>query len=199
MSSQRLRAFTAQLELAKKNIVGEARRRALAELAREAKAEAEQINRAALGRDVESKTFVDGREGAPLESVKPYGTIVHLFAVHVAAVDFAYETILSLSPIYTGRYKDSHILMVNGVETAGPVTPGVDDEIALVNTQPYARRLEHGWSKRQAPDGIYEVAFPIVRRRFGGIVRVDFTYMDLVGHHGRAPALIFRPKGSRRR
>src|SRR5215472_9912681 len=52
---------------------------AIAEVAREALAEAEAINTAALGRAVPYTTLVDGRESSDFDRVRPDGSIVGIF------------------------------------------------------------------------------------------------------------------------
>lgn len=207
----RLQSFRAQVDLAKTSLTGEFRRKALIQAAREAHAEAAAINRRAIGRDVESVTIVDGRRDAPVEGVKAGGTVVHLFAVHKAAIDFAAETLSRLSPWDTGLYENSHIMLINGEEVDWTSDVGVDDVVTMVNLLPYARKLEQGWSD-QAPDGIYEVTSEIVRARFGNIVTVRFSYGYFVGREAgpyrpteagakRAasyPMIELSPKGRRR-
>ncbi|QCO03031.1 hypothetical protein [Azospirillum argentinense] len=208
----RLQSFRAQVDLAKSRLLGETRRQMLVQAAREAHAEASAINTRALGHPVESVTIVDGRRGAPVESVKAGGVVVHLFAVHQAAIEFTAETLSRLSPWDTGLYENSHLLLVNGEEVEWGVTVGVDDVATFVNLLPYARRLEQGWSD-QAPDGVYEVASEIVRARFGNIVNVRFGYRHFVGREAgkhrpteagkqRAssyPFIELSPKGTRSR
>lgn len=176
----RLQSFRAQVDLAKSRLTGEYRRQALIKAAKEAHAEAAAINVRALGHPVESVTIVDGRRGAPMESVKAGGVVVHLFAVHQAAIEFTAETLSRLSPWDTGLYENSHLLLVNGEEVEWGAAIGVDDVVTFVNLLPYARRLEQGWSD-QAPDGVYEVASEIVRARFGNIVTVRFSYGYFAG------------------
>ena len=183
----RLSAFRAQLDLAKSNLMGEARRRALIATAKQAFAEADAVNRSALGREVDSVVIVDGRRGAAIESVKAGGTVTKLYAVHQAAIDFTWETLLRLSPIDTSPnadnivYKDNHSLLVNGTEVEPGYEIQVDDVVTFVNLLPYARSIEHGHSKGQAPNGVYEVTSEIVRARFGNIVTVAFSYQYFAG------------------
>ncbi|OYD80941.1 hypothetical protein [Azospirillum brasilense] len=177
----RLQSFRAQVDLAKSRLLGEPRRQMLVQAAHEAHAEAAAINARALGHPVDSVTIVDGRRGAPVESVKAGGVVVHLFAVHQAAVEFTADTLARHSPIDTGTYADSHRLLINGEQVEWGGIFGVDDVVTFVNLLPYSRRLEQGWSD-QAPDGIYEVTSEIVRARFGNIVNVRFGYRHFVGH-----------------
>ncbi len=47
----------------------------------------------------------------------------------------------------------------------------------IVNTRPYARRLEHGWS-RQAPAGVYEITALAATRLFPE-AKITFQYVSL--------------------
>lgn len=182
-------------------LTGEPRRQQLIALSKQAIAEAEAINRRAIGHDVGREIIVDGRRGAAIESVKPGGVVVGLFAVHTAAIDFTWETLARLSPIDTGLYRESHRLLVNGEEREPPVEIGVEDTVVFVNLLAYARRIEHGHSKNQAPDGVYEVASEIVKARYGNIVNVRFFYGSFLGapetRSNRFPAIELSPKRRR--
>src|SRR3546814_8595091 len=156
--------------------------------------------------DVARETIVDGRKGAPVESVRIGGAVVFLFAVQQAAVDFTLETLRRLSPVDRVSpdsivYRDHHVMLLNGAESAPGAPIGPDDDVVFVNLLPYARRIEHGWSKLQAPAGVYESASEIVRARFGNIVTVKFSYGSFVGAHDsdqRYPLIRLSPKPRRR-
>lgn len=186
----RLKPREAAVQL-RTRLMGEPRRRQLIALATAAIDEASAVNRRAIGREVDHQVIVDGRRGAPVSSVKPGGVVVALFAVHAAAVDFTWETLARLSPVDESPnaddvvYRENHRLLINGEEALPPVEIRVDDEVTFVNLLPYARRIERGHSKRQAPDGVYEVTSQIVKARFGNIVTVKFGYGSFLG----APAV----------
>lgn len=178
----RLKNMRAMVELTTSKLMGPERQKDLAALAQATIDEAARINRSAFGHDVSSRIIVDGRDNASVSSVKAGGMVVGLFAVHEAAVDFTWLTLAQLSPIDTGQYRGHHMLLVNGSEAGPPpVKIGVDDVVTFVNLEPYSRLIERGWSKRQAPDGVYEAASAIVRARFGNIVTVKFGYGAFFG------------------
>lgn len=121
------------------------------------------------------------------------GRAVVRFASHAPAVDLALETLERLSPEYTGAFKASHEVFVNGAAVDWPVQVEPRDKIKIVNTTPYARRIERGWSD-SAPDGVYEVAASLVAARFEGI-RVRFSYQGVPGDaYERNPAMEFSLK-----
>lgn len=116
------------------------------------------------------------------------GTATVQFSAHAPAVDLTLETLERLSPVLTGRYRASHEVLVNGVSVNWPVQIGPRDRVRIVNTMPYARRIELGWSD-SAPDGVYEGAASIVAGRFPNI-RVRFSYQSVPGDpHARNPGM----------
>jgi hypothetical protein len=192
----------------RERLTGEPRRQRFIMLAREAIGEAEAINHRATGQRIGYETIVDGRRNAAIESVKPGGVVVALFAVHAAAIDFTWETLAGLSPVDQNPktvdnivYRENHLLLVNGEEREPPVNVEPDDIVTFVNLLPYARRIEHGYSKKQAPDGVYEVATAIVKARYGNIVDVKFGYGSFLGatasRDTRYPFIQLSPKRRR--
>lgn len=153
----------------------EARSQALAAFARDQLAEAQAGNEATLGRRPGHETFVDGRRGAPVESVRPDGTIVFAFDVVQDLLAWIGEQLVLYSPVRSGRYAASHVFFADGVQMEpGAATPAAE-EYAFVNVLPYARKIERGLSP-QAPDGVYEGVALYARRRFGNVARIAFTY-----------------------
>lgn len=190
-------------------LMGEERRKELVALARETINQATALNRAAIGHDVGRTIIVDGRAGASVDSVKIGGTVVAIFAAHEAVVDFVWQTIVGLSPVDRRPnaddivFKDRHRMLVNGVEAGEPpVTIGPDDVVVFVNLLPYARRIEKGWSRRQAPDGVFEAAAAIARARFGRVASIKFGYGSFFGAEAgassRYPFIEIAPRGARR-
>lgn len=108
----------------------------------------------AKGFDKQPVVTVDGRRNKPLASVHPLGKIEFTARQDIKEImQFLYAGILERSPIKTGRYKTSHFVFLNGKQVANsasslnkwldtnpPIEP--KDIIRIVNTQPYARKLE---------------------------------------------------------
>ena len=167
----------------------EQRSRQLAAYAREAIVEVQAVNRAATGASPTYDVHVDGRQGAPLESVRPDGTIVAEFDLLNDLFEWIGEMLVKHSPVLTGRYQDSHAFFADGVEIA----PGAEvlpaEEYVFLNLQPYARKIERGQS-RQAPDGVYEAVTVLARRRFNNVASIRFTY--------RSPLLGYVPGAANR-
>jgi hypothetical protein len=158
---------------------------AIAEVAREALAEAEAINTAALGRSVPYTTLVDGRESSDLDRVRPDGSIVGIFDLTIDLLTWIEAQLVIHSPVRTGRYQKSHRVFVDGVETAiADIQPGVS-RIVFAPLSAYAPEIEpHGrkpGESRKAPDGVYQAVAALARQRFGAVADISFTYLPIPG------------------
>jgi hypothetical protein len=166
------------------NLSAAERSATLAQFAQQQLGEAQAQNRAALGRVPEHETYVDGRQGAPLQTVRPDGTIIFEFVLLEEVFVAIADLLVKHSPIgkssdrrpgHPGLYRASHVFTADGVE----VDPGAQappaDEYAFINVQPYARKIEKGLSS-QTPDGVYEVVAAMANGRFGNLARVMFGY-----------------------
>lgn len=180
-----------------------AQSRFFAEYAGEQIDEARAQNRQILGRNPRERITVDGREGAPLEDVKPDGGVViaeyELFDDVLSWIGNQLET---HSPRKSGRYAKSHTVFADGIEIEIDGKIPDADEYIFINTLPYARKIERGQSS-QAPDGVYQVVASLAQRRFGNIAKITFSYRTAIlgsiigGRAGnsseqRNPAIIVR-------
>lgn len=186
--AQRIRAF------ANDALSPKAQGEVIARFARAKLHETDEHNRRALGYVPTHTVTVDGRFGAPLETVKPQGgAIVFRFAVDARPIIVreALRALRAASPVVSGAYRDSHTIYVNGlpVETL-PKDLKVTDEIAISNPVPYARRLEIGKTQSgrdflvSVPNRIYErVAKGKLLARFRGSAKITFGYWTLPSAH----------------
>lgn len=85
------------------------------------------------------------------------------------------------SPVLSGRYYTSHRIAINSLDAStAPVNPEGEDDpyrglapseasrilqnvklgdsVTISNSLPYAKRIEEGWSKYKAPEGVYQVS-----------------------------------------
>jgi hypothetical protein len=151
----------------------------LAAFAKEQIAEAVQINETATGNPSPYQVAVDGRIGAPIDSVKPDGVIVATFDLIADTLNWIGEMLVKESPVLTGEYANSHVLFVDGVaHTPGDAVPDAE-EYVFMNVQPYARKIEHGLSP-QSPDGVYQAVAAVAKQRFGNTAKITFTYRGVV-------------------
>ncbi len=91
------------------------------------------------------------------------------------------QSLVVSSPVDTGAYRASHIVSISSGDfgARGPETNPVQDAaiqavkfklgnlVYIQNNQPYAERLENGWSD-QAPQGIYSTTFNFISQKYGG-------------------------------
>lgn len=163
----------------KEGLSPQAEAQARGAIARGILAEAQEQNRKAIGVVPHHETFVDGRRDAPLESVNPDGIIVFEFNLLLDIFAWVGEQLVLHSPVLSGRYRNSHLFLADGVpiDPGGAVPPA--EEYVFVNSTVYARKIERGDSD-QAPDGVYEGVAALAAERFGNMARVRFTYRSLL-------------------
>ena len=183
--------FIQQVRNVQAQIRGPIRAEMMVAAANEAFNQAMLQNKSVLGKAPPFKQFVDGALGAPLSSVRPGGIILFTFDVGGAILEEAVEATASLlahmSPVRSGLYSRSHRVLVNGAEFSKGSSGGAaglkleqDDEVSFVNLLPYARKIEQGLSD-QAPNGIYESAYTVLRSRYGNQLKMNFTYESYPG------------------
>jgi hypothetical protein len=155
---------------------------------------AEAVNRLVLGRVPSHRTIVDGRAGAALESVSLNGgTIEFDFDfIDPAILRWISDTLHQFSPVRTGRYQRSHILLADGVEIdpTGAIPPA--REYIFINSQPYAKAIERGLSP-QRPEGVYQAVAIMAQRKSN--LDISFGYQPLPGGGkwvGAQPAIVVR-------
>jgi hypothetical protein len=134
------------------------------------------------------RTIVDGRENAPLDSVRFGGNIRFLFLDLGPVLDWIWAELVAHSPVGPERgqphYFQVHWLIVDGNRVQLPIL-GEPFQIPVkavcrfVNPRPYAAKIERGLSV-QAPDGVYELTALAAQSRFP-FVSIEFDYTDLPG------------------
>lgn len=184
----RIPAINRDIELMiAETLTPKAQSKMLADYARSELDKAQRQNRTVLGRVPDHETFVDGSKDRDLDGVRPDGRISFEFHLAQEALEWIGEQLVLNSPVLTGSYANSHVLFVDGVEAdLGNAPEG--KEYAFVNTLPYARKIERGYSD-QAPDGVYEAVAAVASRRFGNIARIRYTFRAIADGE-RNPAIV---------
>jgi hypothetical protein len=130
------------------------------------------------------RVIVDGRQGAPLDSVRSGGNIRFQFLDMGPALDAIWERLVRGSPIGPERGQP-HYFQVHWLIVDGAWVDVIDTEIKpvraqsmcqFVNARPYARKLEFGYSL-QAPDGIYELVALWAQREFP-VLDIEFSFVS---------------------
>ncbi|MFO1158429.1 MAG: hypothetical protein U1E60_06295 [Reyranellaceae bacterium] len=149
------------------------------------------------GFDPQPIVITDGVTRRDPEQVRPFGRIEFLARTDlVDAVRWTLTELQKKSPVRTGRYASSHVVLLNGAEIAGniwQVLRGIKDgdRVQIVNTQPYARKLEGATANkrtgrvkrrptsRQAPSGIYRRVLRALVQRYSRSLYFDLKYVAL--------------------
>jgi hypothetical protein len=167
------------------------------------------------GFDTEPTVITDGVIRRDYHDVRPFGRIEFTSRFNLAdAVFWTMEQLFNASPVKTGRYRQSHMLVLNNQLVSGnirvalaKVTPS--DTVMVVNTQPYAGKIEgrdaySRWETRQTKKrGKSRMA---ARKKAGysrsqlqgessqarnGVYRVVLA--KLIEKYGKAAAIDYRP------
>jgi hypothetical protein len=177
-----------------RNLSPKARSQRVAAFARKEIDTADAQNARVLGSAPPKTVTVDGRQGAPLESVNPdRGTIIAEWRLVGDVLTWIMATLKQRSPVISGRYRDSHTLYADGAETDA-ANPPLAQEYIFLNPEPYARKIEIGMVKGPPPrpfviqveNRIYQRTADDARARFGNIAKIRFTYQSAVGGKSRA-------------
>ncbi len=168
-----------------------ARSHTLATFAREQIDIVDDENARIVGHKLPYDTYVDGREDAPLASVRPDGRIEALWTFYEEMFVWIDQQLILHSPVgrggddrpgHPGLYMRSHEFTADGdlVDRSRPIPPA--DEYVFVSTQPYARKIERGLSA-QAPAGVYQTVAALASRRWGNLASIRFGFRSpLFGH-----------------
>jgi hypothetical protein len=135
-------------------------------------------NAKVLGRVPTHTISVDGREGAPISTVRiPGGVVFVEFELAFEAITWIGEMLRQHSPVKSGEYRQSHVLLADGVAVAPGAVPPIADKYVWVNVTPYARKIERGLSSK-APTGVYQAIATLAasKQKFGNIARIKFGY-----------------------
>lgn len=125
---------------------------------------------------------VDGRPAASEDAVRPWGVIVYRFTRLREVVMFALEEARRLSPVRSGRYRDSWFCMVDGREASPAAITGAKPVI-VTNDQPYSRKINVGAKgfEKYVPPGIVEKVRQLAFKKFGATVDIKVQYITLRG------------------
>ena len=149
------------------------------------------------GFDNQPEVITDGVLRRDPLQVKPFGKIEFVARTTIAdAVLWALAELQKKSPVLTGRYASSHIVMINGEEVRGNIRVALmkvkaGDRVQIVNPQPYARKLEGQTankktgrgkrkpSSRQAKGGIYRPVLRALLQRYSKSIFADYKLVKL--------------------
>jgi hypothetical protein len=198
-----LASFRNTLTVSAKGI-GQDARTLLHETARAERVRVLRQQRQRAGIEPTDIVIADTRRGAPIEAAERQVIIEYGYLREVAQETL--RALVARSPYQSGAYARSFVLLVAGqeVDTLTAITHDTA-EVVILNTSPYARRLEVGKRRDGGPfvvqvkPRIVEETAILARRRFANVARLSFGYFDLANGYalrrsaGRAKA---RRKGA---
>ena len=133
--------------------------------------------------------IVDGRRGASYESVRENGLIILQWRYLREIASVAMARLKARAPTRSGDYKRGLKLFAGNAEATLSATgiPAGAQNITIVATMPYSRRLEVGkdatggpFVVQVAPHIVAETA-ALMAADYRGVARIKFTYADIEG------------------
>ncbi|MCM5556285.1 hypothetical protein [Pleomorphomonas sp. JP5] len=176
----------------------EAQSRHVAAMARQLRDEAAATNRALTGQEPTWTTTVDGRAGATEETVKVPGRIDYDFDAGSDVVAYVVGLIAKTAPKRSGRYAKSLAVYADGVEVERVGGTLDAEEIIVVSTVAYARKIERG-RKGYAPGGVFEGVAAMAMSRYGNMASIKFTFASPLGGGTHLEAWASKTKQTRKR
>jgi hypothetical protein len=178
-----LGAFKRSLAVGAQGLEAE-RQRELRRLAAVERAAVLREQRQRSGHTPTDLVVVDGKRGAPIAQAEQLVVIEYGYLREV--VDGVLRGLVARSPHVSGTYARSFQLLVDGVEadSIAAIQHGTRS-VVIVNTQPYARRLEIGRRKDGRPfviqvkSRIVEEVALLAASRWGNVAKAQFGYFDL--------------------
>lgn len=190
------------------------RSKTVARFARVKLGEAQEANRRVLGHVPDHEQIVNGRRGAALETAHPdKGTIVFRFRLAAEVIPWIMAELIRRSPIGpaggAGTYREQHLLFADGVQVHMSENLPPAAEYAIINSTPYARKIEIGATRSGRPfvisaePRLYDSVSHEAASRFRNIVKISYTFRPLEGGYQlvskrgtsamRYPTIIVRP------
>lgn len=121
---------------------------------------------------------VDHRPALTENEVRPFGLIYYRFSRMREVVSYALRQAERLSPMLSGRFRRSWLVMVNNA-LAGLDQIGARDEVIIVNNQDYARKVHVGARGFEVTRGLVEKVRQLVLRRYGRMVTANIRFIQL--------------------
>jgi len=122
---------------------------------------------------------VNGVPDAPEASVKAPGPIVYSFQWVGPAASDAVVWLKQMSPVRTGRYRRSFIVIADGREVADATAVKNAGVVQVVNTQPYSRKIQVGAKGFESHRDLFEKVRRRVNRAYRGVVTARVVFLQL--------------------
>ncbi|KQS95392.1 hypothetical protein [Rhizobium sp. Leaf386] len=194
-----LETFDRELKLASAGLDPRTINRHLADFAR-----AELRKAQAAGASRIYQLYVNGRPALSEYEVEAPGPIVYQFSMWNEIVAYALSELQRRSPVRTGRFRNSFIVLIDGKAVSSAKDIPATAEIIITNFQPYIRKAEGGLlgTKRFA---IFDGTKRALTRRFGNEGRTSSGYLFetkwlniAAGVHPEIPYILKHSAGRRK-
>lgn len=135
----------------------------------------------------------DGHVSGSEDAVRPFGVITYRFHRIREVISYAKTEAERLSPVRSGRYRRSWVVLTAGQEIGMDQIPN-DAPVTLTNFQPYSRKINVGAKgfERYVPPGIVEKVRQLVLKRYRPVVDAQIQYLNLANGH------VLKRQGKRR-
>lgn len=135
----------------------------------------------------------DGHTSSTEDSVKPFGVIAYRFTYMSEIVIYAMTLARELSPVDSGKFKNSWFAMINFAHVDVMNIPA-GATVMITNTQPYLRKIHQGSKgfEKYVPPGIVEKVRQQVLRVYRKNVEVGIQFVTLQNGYvlqGHAPTV----------
>lgn len=142
--------------------------------------------------------YVNGREGAPEESVEPGngrmpGPIFYQFAWWSEIITDALRELVKRSPRKSGRYASSFVVLSDQRPVNGYGDLPGSAEVIIFNAQPYTRKIEVGAMTMNVPPRQFDATTAVLRRKYGsqGAFRIEHRFVNIKpGLHPLVPYIL---------
>lgn len=128
-------------------------------------------------------TVVDGRVGADEDTIRlDGGYVTYIFSVIAQATNYALSECRKRSPVRSGSFRKSWAILVDGAAWDGhaaSIQSGA--QVTIVNTMPYARKIETAGQRVKVPPKIVEDVRQVVQRKYQGRIRAEKQFVTLQG------------------
>ncbi|GBR18582.1 hypothetical protein [Asaia spathodeae] len=145
------------------------------------------------------RRYVDGKADAPETSVRLDGTILYRFNLTGEAAEVALDLCRSTSPVRSGRFRDSWLLLCDDKLWKQPLKDlPAGATILIVNPMPYARKIETGALEPRIRRNQLERVRQSLMRRFPTLVFSKIFIRLGGGVAPSAPYILRGASGERR-
>lgn len=171
----KFQTFDKDLQLATAGIMPDQIRPELARYARKSVAEVIANKQASSSYE----KYVSGRRGAEEETVSDPLVIYYEFSYWQEIIAFALDFLKRRSPVLTARYQNAHQVMLGSQFVSADIDIAPDEEVTIVNTRAYSRKIEVGFMRMSVDRGVYQDARKAVMGKYGQVVDVRFQMITI--------------------